>query len=135
MQRINLITKLSTLPKDKMQKIAVFAGVSMVDELGMPKGEEGMRAELMIKADTQPDLIEKMINSKEVEISWLVKKAIVEAKIDLTAQAGTALWAGGKGFIAKVPSNRKAYEYLTELAMTNSEEGRTFKEQLETMAT
>lgn len=134
MQRINLITKISSLPKDKMQKIAVFAGVSMVDELGMPKGEDGMRAELMVKADTQPEFIEKMIDSKEVEVSWLVKKAIIDAKIDLTAQAGTALWAGGKGFIAKVPSNRKAYEYLTELAMTNSEEGRTFKEQLETMA-
>lgn len=133
MQRINLITKISTLPEDKMKKIAVFAGVSMVDELGMPKGDNGMRSELMLKADTQPDFIERMIDSKEVEISWMVKKAIIDAKIDLTGQAGTALWAGGKGFIAKIPSARKAYEYLTELAMTNSDEGRQFKEQLETM--
>lgn len=131
MQRINLINKIGTLPKEKMQKVAVFAGVSMVDELGMPKGEEGMRAELMIKADTQPELIEKMIDSKEVEISWLVKKAIIEAKIDLTAQNGSAIWAGGGGHIARIPSTRKAYEYLTELAMTNSDEGRQFKEQLE----
>lgn len=133
MQRINLIAKISTIPADKMKKIAVFAGVSMVDELGMPKGEEGMRAELMIKADTQPDFIERLIDSKEVEISWMVKKAIIDAKIDLTAQAGTALWSGGKGFIARIPSTRKAYDYLTELAMTNSDEGRQFKEQLETM--
>jgi len=40
------------------------------------------------------------------------------------------LWAGGKGFIAKIPVGRKPYEYLTELAMTNSDEGRAFKEGL-----
>ena len=134
MQRINLITKIGSLPKDKMEKIAVFTGVSMVDELGMSKGEQGMRAELMIKADTQPDFIERLIDSKEVEISWMVKKSIIDAKIDLTAQAGTAFWAGGKGFIAKIPSSKKAHEYLTELAMTNSEEGRQFLEQLQTMS-
>jgi hypothetical protein len=87
----------------------------------------------MIKADTQPDIFERLVDSKEVEISWLVRRAIIEAKIDLTAQQGTALWASGKGFIAKIPSNKKPYEYLTELAMTNSNEGRQFKEQLETI--
>ncbi len=89
----------------------------------------------MIRADTQPDLFGTYVDSKEVEISWMVRKAIIDAKIDLTGQAGTALWAGGKGFIARIPSNRKAYEYLTELAMTNSDEGRTFKEQLEQIVT
>lgn len=135
MNRINLITKLSTMPEDKMKKIAAFIGVPFVDELGMPKGMDGVRSELMVKADTQPELVEKYIDSKEVEVSWMVRRGILDAKIDLTAQAGTALWAGGKGFIARIPSNRKAYEYLTELAMTNSEEGKTFKEQLEQIVT
>ena len=135
MTRINLITKLSTMEEVKMKKIAAFVGVSFVDELGMPKGMDGVRSELMLKADTQPELVEKYIDSKEVEISWLVRRGILDAKIDLTAQAGTALWSGGKGFIAKIPSNRKPYEYLTELAMTNSDEGRTFKEQLEQIVT
>lgn len=135
MQRINLITKISTMAEDKMKKIAAFVGVSFVDELGYPKGMDGVRSELMVKSDTQPELIERYIDSKEVEISWMVRKAILDAKIDLTAQAGTALWAGGKGFIARIPSTRKAYEYLTEFAMTNSDEGRTFKEQLEQIVT
>lgn len=133
MQRINLVAKISTMAEEKMKKIAAFMGVSFVDELGMPKGIDGVRSELLIKADTQPEIVEKYIDSKEVEISWLVRRAILEAKIDLTAQQGNALWAGGQGFIAKIPTNRKAYEYLTELAMTNSDEGRNFKEQLEKM--
>ena len=68
-----------------------------------------------------------------VDIQYLVKQAIIEAKIDLTGQAGNALWAGGKGFICKIPVGRKPYEYLTELAMTNSDEGKSFKEQLQTL--
>lgn len=135
MKRIKMITKANEMPEDKMKKVAVFMGVSLVDELGYGKTMEGIRSELMIKADTQPDVFERLVDSKEVEISWLVRRAIIEAKIDLTAQQGTALWAGGKGFIAKIPSNRKPYEYLTELAMTNSNEGRQFKEQLETIIT
>lgn len=135
MHRIKMIGKANEMPADKMKKVAVFLGVSLVDELGYAKSDDGIRAELMIKADIQPEVFEKYIDSKEVEISWLVRKAIVDAKIDLTGQSGNALWADGKGFIAKIPSNRKAYEYLTELAMTNSEEGRQFKQELETIIT
>lgn len=135
MHRIKMISKANEMAEDKMKKLAAFLGISFVDELGMPKGVEGVRSELMIKADTQPETFEKYIDSKEVEISWLVRRAILDAKIDLTAQAGNAMWSGGKGFIGKIPSNRKAYEYLTELAMTNSPEGRVFKEQLEQVIT
>lgn len=133
--RINMVIKAKELKEDKMKMVAAFLGISFVDELGFPKGDDGIRTELMIKADTQPDLFNQYVDSKEVEISWLVRKAIIDAKIDLTGQQGTALWAGGKGFIARIPSNRKSYEYLTELAMTNSEEGRAFKEQLEQIVT
>ena len=135
MHRIKMITKANEMPEDKMKKIAVFMGVGLADEMGYAKTPDGIRSELMIKADLQPDVFERLIDSKEVEVSWLVKKAILDAKIDLTAQQGTALWASGKGFIGKVPSTRKAYEYLTELAMTNSDEGRQFLEQLKTMVT
>lgn len=133
MHRIKMITKANEMPEDKVKKVAVFMGISLVDELGYPKTPDGIRSELMIKADLQPEAFERLVDSKEVEVSWMVMKAILDAKIDLTAQQGTALWAGGKGFIGKVPSNRKAYEYLTELAMTNSDEGRQFLEQLKTI--
>jgi hypothetical protein len=45
------------------------------------------------------------------------------------------MWAGNGGFIGKIPQHRKPLEYLTELAMTNSQEGKQFKEQLESIIT
>jgi len=133
MLKINTVLKVKDLEEEKVKKVASFLGIVFFDELGQPKGIDGIRTELLIKADLQPELVNKYIDSQEVEIAYMVKRAIIEAKIDLTGQNGNALWAGGKGFIAKIPSNRKAYEYLTELAMTNSDEGRVFKEQLQTM--
>lgn len=133
LQKINVVLKVKDMPVEKMRKLASFLGIMPWDELGQHKGDDGMRTELLVKADSQPELVDKYFDSKEVEMSYLVKKAIIEAKIDLTGQSGNALWAGGKGFICKIPASRKAHEYLTELAMTNSDEGRKFKEQLEQM--
>lgn len=131
MLKINMVVKAKEMDGSKMKKLASFLGISPVDELGIPKGDEAIRTELMIKADTDPITFEKYIDSKEVDISYMVKKAIIDAKIDLTAQAGNAIWAEGKGFIGKIPFGRKHYEYLTELAMTNSPEGKGFLEQLQ----
>jgi hypothetical protein len=133
--KIEMVVKVKEMPEDRMKKLASFFGIAFVDELGQLKSAEGIRTELMLKADNDPVTFQKYIDSKEVEISYLVKRAIIDAKIDLGGQTGNATWANGKGFIAKIPSSRKPYEYLTELAMTNSDEGRKFKEQLETLIT
>lgn len=133
MLKIDMVIKAKEMPSEKMKKLASFMGIVFYDELGQPKGEDGIRSELMIRADNNPTLFAKYIDSKEVDVAFMVKKAILEAKIDLTAQGGNAIWSGGKGFIAKIPQARKPLEYLTELAMTNSDEGRAFKGQLETM--
>jgi hypothetical protein len=133
--KIKTILAVNEMKPEKVKKLASFLGVSFNDELGMPKGDDGIKADLLTIADTRAEIVQRYMDSNEVEVAWLVRRAIVEAKIDLTAQAGNVLWAQGKGFICKVPSGRKAYEYLTELAMTNSDEGRKFKEQLEQIVT
>lgn len=135
LMKIGIITQMSNMPADKVRKLASFLGISFVDELGQAVSDDGIRTELMIRADNDPATVQKHIDSKEVEVAYLVKRAIIDAKIDLGGQNGNAIWANGKGFIAKIPSTRKPYEYLTELAMTNSDEGRGFKEQLEQMIT
>ena len=136
MGRINLIQTIAEMPEDKMLKVALFLGVKPTDdEIGLPRTPSGMRTELLILADTKTDIVAKYINSAEVEISYMVRKAIMEAKIDLGGQSGNIIWSGGGGHIARVPTNRKPLEYLTELAMTNSSEGRQFKEQLESIIT
>lgn len=132
LKKINMVIAAKEMPVDKMKKLAMYFAIPLVDDLGMPKSDDGLRTDLMMKADSDPLNFEKYIDSPQVEISYLVKKAIIEAKIDLTGQQGNAIWAGGKGFIARIPVGRKPYEYLTELAMTNSDEGRKFKEQLQT---
>lgn len=135
MTKIEMVIKAKEMPIEKAIRLASFLGIAFVDELGQRKSDEGIRTELMVKADTDPVTFQKYIDSKEVEVSYLVRRGIIEAKIDLTGQTGNAIWANGKGFIAKIPSTRKPLEYLTELAMTNSDEGRKFKEQLEQIVT
>jgi hypothetical protein len=61
----------------------------------------------------------------------MLKRAIIDEKLDLTSPANNSIWADGKGFIGKIPQGRKHFEYLTELAMTNSQEGKLFLEQLQ----
>jgi hypothetical protein len=90
----------------------------------------------MLYAKRNPFLFRDLINnkSKEVEISYLIKKGILSAKIDVGSQPGRAFWANGGGLIGIIPPKRQALDYLTELALTNTEEGRTFQKQLnETM--
>jgi hypothetical protein len=133
--KIEMILKAKDMEVGKMRKLASFLGVIFYDDLGQPKTDEGIRTELMIKADNDPVGFARYLDSKEVDIAYMVKRAILDAKIDLTGQSGNAIWANGKGFIAKIPSTRKPYEYLTELAMTNSDEGKAFLEQLQTVIT
>lgn len=134
MSRINLIQVISTMDEKKMVKLALFLGIKPYDdEVGLPKTPDGYRTELLIKADTQPEIVNRYMNAKEVEVSYLVRKGITDAKIDLGGQTGNVMWAGNGGHIGKIPIGRKPLEYLTELAMTNSNEGKLFKEQLESM--
>lgn len=135
MYEIEMVMKARDMPIEKVKKLASFLNVQFNDDLGQYKGDDGIRRELMIKAKRDPGMFGRYIDSQEVEMSFLVKRAIMDAKIDLAGQSGNAIWAGGKGFIAKIPANRKPHEYLTELAMTNSDEGRKFKEQLQTVIT
>ena len=79
---------------------------------------DGYRTELLVMADTKPDTVNRYINSAEVDVAYMVRKAISEAKIDLGGGNGNVIWAGGGGHIGKIPAGRKPVEYLTELAMT-----------------
>lgn len=133
MFELDMSFKAREMPVDKMKKLAAYLGIVFYDDLGQPKSDNGIRQELMIKAKRDPITFEKYIESKEVEISYMVKKGIYDNLIDLGSQNGNAIWGKGQGFIAKIPQARRPHEYLTELAMTNSEDGRRFLEQLQTI--
>ena len=115
-----------------LKKYASFLKITMHDELGEMKTIDSLRKELMLYAKRNPVEFRDLVNnkSKEVEINYLIKKAILSAKIDVSSQPGRVFWSNGGGLIGVIPQKRQALDYLTELALTNTEEGRQFQNQL-----
>jgi hypothetical protein len=133
--RLNLLTTIATMEEEKMVRLALYMNIKTTDDIGIPRNPQGYRTELMLMADKRPKDVLKYMNSKEVDVSYMIRKGLIEGKIDLGGATGNVTWAAGGGFIGKIPKSRQALEYLTELAMTNSNEGIRFKEQLEKMIT
>jgi len=116
---------------EKMRKHAAFLGLRLVDELGMPKTDDGIRREYIIYAKRQPDYFQRTVESREVEYAWLIKRAIIDAKIEIGREPGRVYWANGGGLIGSHTKTENPEKYLINLALTNSEEGRIFKERLQ----
>ena len=70
------------------------------------------------------------ITIKEVEIAFIVKKALIDNKIDTTTKRGSAYWSNNGGYICKIPSDKKPQNYLVEFAMYPQDESKAFLEQL-----
>jgi hypothetical protein len=125
-------------PFEAVRKHALFLGVRFNDELGEPKTEKGIRRDYQIMAKRNPQRFKDTLSTKEVEVHYLVTKALLETKIDLNnRERGMAYWSGGGGRICKIPPGELANsrKYLTDLALTNSQEGKDFLEQLQTRVT
>lgn len=131
---IEMAIKAKELKDEQAEKVAAFLGIRLVNDLGFKKTPDGIRAELMIAAKRDPKKFEGCIDSKEVEVQYMVRKAISDAKIDVGGASGNVLWGSG-GTICRVPMGRNTIDYLTELALTNSDEGRAFLSQLQKVST
>jgi len=128
---MDMAIEASKMAIDKARKLASFFGIVFYDELGQPKTDDGIRRELMLFAKREPVKFKNNLDSKEVEIAYLVKKAIIEAKIDLGGASGSVSWAETGALIGKIPASRNAQQYLVELAMQSTDDGIRFKEQLQ----
>lgn len=131
------LTMAMNQPYEQVKKHALFLGVRFNDELGEPKTENGIRRDYQVLAKRNPRHFMDTMNTKEVEVHYLVTRAMLETKIDLNnRERGAAYWSGG-GRICTIPGGElnNARRYLTELALTNSEEGRIFLEQLQSRST
>jgi hypothetical protein len=116
---------------EKMRKHAAFlGGVPFTDELGELRTDEGIRVYYVRAAKRDPERFKKTLGSREVEISYLVRRVILDAKIDLGGESGSVSWAKG-GAICRVPKGRNATDYLIEYALLPNEEGKLFLEQLQ----
>lgn len=119
----------------EMRKHAAFLGIRLVTDIGEPKTDDGVRRDYVMYAKRNPEYFKKTFKTEETELAWLVRKAIADTLIDVNTEPGKISWSRGGGIIASIPQSRNAQEYLTELAMTNTKEGREFKEQLKKIVT
>lgn len=138
-ERENFELEMAILAKqadvEPMKKHAAFLGIRMVNDIGEPKSPDGIRREYVMSAKRNPDYFKQTLNTEQIEISWLVRKSISESLIDTGREMGKLFWANGGGMIGVYPQSETPQNYLTNLAMTNSEEGKRFKEQLKQVAT
>ncbi|NBQ16815.1 hypothetical protein EBU24_00695 [bacterium] len=128
--KVEAIKYASLASDEEMRKHCNFLGITFVDELGMPKSLEALRNDYELYAEAQPNKFMQSAGSKEVEIAFIVKKALIDNKIDTTTKRGSAYWSNNGGFICKIPSDKKPQNYLVEFAMFPQDESRAFLEQL-----
>lgn len=129
-ERIKAIIAANEVPELQMKKHAIYLGIKLTDELGQILPEGGLRVRYLAEAENNPKLFMDTLDSKEVQVTYMVKKAIADSKIDVGRGNNAIYWADG-GLICKLPISRTANEYLVELALNeNSEEGKIFLENL-----
>jgi hypothetical protein len=122
------------MPSDKMRKHAAFLGIRLIDDLGMPKTDDGLRREYMVYAKRNPDYFQKTKDSKEIDIMWLIKRAILDSKIEIGREPGKIYWSNGGGLIGVMSKQDTPEKYLLNLALTNSQDGESFRDQLQKTA-
>lgn len=121
-------------PVEAMKKHAAFLGIQLKTEFG-PKTDEGIRQEYVVNAKRNPEHFKRTLGTPQVAIAWLVKRAIAESLIDINREPGRIFWAKDGGLIGAYPQTENPEKYLTDLAMTNTQEGQLFKSQLEKIIT
>lgn len=118
------------MPAEKMRKHAAFLGLRLIDDLGLPKTDDGLRREYMVYAKRNPDYFQKTKDSKEIDIMWMIKRGILDSKIEIGREPGKIYWSNGGGLIGVMSKQDTPEKYLLNLALTNTQEGEAFRDQL-----
>ena len=129
--RIEAIKFATMASPESMRKHANFLGIPFTDELGFPKSDDALRNDYEMYAESQPAKFMQSAGTPEVEVSYVVKKAILDNKIDLLSKPGSAYWASNGGFICKMPAASKPQDYLVEYAMLPGDDSKQFLSQLQ----
>jgi hypothetical protein len=128
--KVKAIKHASLATDEEMRKHCNYLGILFTDELGMPKSNEALRNDYELYAEAQPNKFMESAGSKEVEIAFIIKKALIDNRIDVNSKKGSAYWANDGGFICKIPSDKRPESYLVEYAMYPQDECKAFLEQL-----
>lgn len=117
-------------PFEKMKKHALYLNLPITNEMGLIRGEDGIRALYLRAAKADPNKFKESLDSKEVEYKYLIRRAIIDAKIDITT---TAIKYPTGQLICRLPHGREAVDYLIEFAMLPTDESKSFVERLQKM--
>jgi hypothetical protein len=128
--KVAAIKYASLASDEEMRKHCHYLGILFTDELNMPKSNEALRNDYELYAEAQPNKFMQSAGSKEVEISFIIKRALIDNRIDVNSRKGSAYWANDGGFICKIPADKTPEKYLVEYAMFPQDECKVFLEQL-----
>lgn len=135
MLEIEMITKASQQKPEKMKMHAAYLGILFTDEIGRPKTDERLRTDYILAAKRDPETFKKSLDSKEVDIQYKIRAAILDGKIDIGRGDGKAYYGNGGGLICSLPSSEKPLQTLTHLALAPNKDGKEFLERLNSLST
>lgn len=132
---LNMITKANSQPIEKMKKHSVYLGINLIDEIGRPKPEERVRTEYMLEAKRDPERFKNSLDSKEIDIQYMIRAAILDSKIDITRGDHKAYWGQGGGLITPMSKTEQPLQFLTNFALMPTDESKDFLKQLKAIST
>lgn len=98
---------------DDIYAHANYLGIAFQDKHGLKLNPTAIKNQYITVAQNRTDEFLDSLNSPQVKISFKVKKAIEQGKIDIGKVQGEIYWTDG-GFICKLPSGKAPDAYLTE---------------------
>lgn len=136
MKEIEMLMKAQKQPEEKMRKHAFYLGIRLTHDItGAPKSDEAIRMEYLLAAKRNPEEFEKSFDSKEVDVNYKIRELIIDGKLDVSRGDGR-IYFGKNGAVAcNMPKNENPVTYLTQLYLTNSKEGKEFKQEVDRLAT
>lgn len=135
-KEIEMLIKAQSQPFDKMERHAFYLGIKLTHDITEAQKSEGaLRTEYLLYAKRSPNEFEKSFDSKEVDVHYKIRSLIVDGKIDISRGDGRIYWGNNGGVVCNIPKDEKPIPYLTQLALTNTNEGKTFKKELDRIVT
>lgn len=119
----------STKHEDIVKHLGYLGGNLIDDKTGYQKSPQSLKADYFKLSQSNPKKFLETYNSPFVNITYAVKKAITDSKIDLHKVSGTAHWADG-GFICTLTPKKNVAACIVEFAMSASNESKDFLNRL-----
>jgi hypothetical protein len=136
MKEIEMLMKAQTQPVDKMKKHLFYLGGKLTHDItGAPKSDDSLRMEYLLAAKRNPVEFEKSFDSKEVDIHYKIRQLVIDSKLDISRNDGRIYWGNNGAVACNIPKGENPITYLTQLALTNSKEGKEFKTEIDRIAT